>query len=133
MILGGASTGRGSNGAAPKAGFQMRGSGLVPGDFRRGAARAIQAQGCQLVLERLQGHMMSAGGGGGVATEHYSRYWTAGEIPSAIHAIHTGLLVKSHQLSMLVNEMRGCVFQLRTRTGSTTRGGDAACNQHMDS
>ena len=41
----------------------MRGYSLVSGDSRRGTARDIQAQGCQLLTERLQGHMMSAGGG----------------------------------------------------------------------
>ena len=46
--LGGASKGKGSNEEAPKAGFLMRGYSLVLGGFRRGAARAIQAQCFQL-------------------------------------------------------------------------------------
>jgi len=46
--LGGASKGTGSNEAALKAGFLMRGYSGVPGGFRRGAARAIQAQRLQL-------------------------------------------------------------------------------------
>ena len=43
----------------------MRGYSLVPGDSRRGTARDIQAQGYQLLTERLQGNMMYARGGPG--------------------------------------------------------------------